>query len=272
MKNMLVVIDNIGNVKELIKKSLRLLPEKLTILVFESSVIKKVNTALETHNKANCETVVIDVSEIDANNKTAKVIELSNKNNSDTIILNRPDITDKERDLSFEKNLLKGKQKTNLLICGNKRWKPAMNVLGTLDISNNNKEQSQLNAIVFDSAIKVTKNVQGNIHFMTVIAVSRLSEELDIVQSAEVLQEKGDSTKAKLDSFVQSKNTEIQYIPYVTAGIPQNEIPSIAHKKKMDLVVLGNVGRTGLKGLIVGNTAEKILQRLSVDVLIVKNN
>ena len=52
--------------------------------------------------------------------------------------------------------------------------------------------------------------------------------------------------------------------------MPSKEIPSVAKKVKADLVVLGNVGRTGLKGLVIGNTAEKILQRLAVDVLLVK--
>ncbi len=36
------------------------------------------------------------------------------------------------------------------------------------------------------------------------------------------------------------------------------------------LGLMGNVARTGISGLIVGNTAEKILSRLSVDALIVQ--
>ena len=38
----------------------------------------------------------------------------------------------------------------------------------------------------------------------------------------------------------------------------------------VDLVVMGTVGRTGLKGLIMGNTAETILRSVRCSVLAVK--
>ena len=35
-----------------------------------------------------------------------------------------------------------------------------------------------------------------------------------------------------------------------------------------DLVIVGNVGRRGLKGITVGNTSEKILTDINADVLV----
>ena len=53
-------------------------------------------------------------------------------------------------------------------------------------------------------------------------------------------------------------------------GLRPKKYRLLQKKLKANIVVLGNVGRTGIKGLIVGNTAEKMLNRLAVDALIVK--
>jgi universal stress protein E len=47
-------------------------------------------------------------------------------------------------------------------------------------------------------------------------------------------------------------------------------IPKVAQKIDADLVVLGAISRSGLSRLIIGSTAEMLLDRLSCDLLIVK--
>jgi nucleotide-binding universal stress UspA family protein len=49
-----------------------------------------------------------------------------------------------------------------------------------------------------------------------------------------------------------------------------NAIVSLAKSKKVDLLVMGTVCRTGVAGLIIGNTAEKVLNRVDCSVLTVK--
>jgi len=53
-------------------------------------------------------------------------------------------------------------------------------------------------------------------------------------------------------------------------GLPRVEIPDFAEKIKTDLVVMGTVGRTGIPGLIMGNTAETILNQINCSVLAIK--
>ena len=47
-------------------------------------------------------------------------------------------------------------------------------------------------------------------------------------------------------------------------------IPELAEEKKVDLVVMGTVARTGLPGFFMGNTAESILNQLNCSVLAIK--
>ena len=53
-------------------------------------------------------------------------------------------------------------------------------------------------------------------------------------------------------------------------GEPHRVIPQVAREIGADLVVMGTVARTGIPGLIMGNTAETILNRLDCSVLAVK--
>ena len=43
----------------------------------------------------------------------------------------------------------------------------------------------------------------------------------------------------------------------------------LVKQKNIDIVVLGNVGIKSLKGLVIGNTAEKIIKNLSSDIIVI---
>lgn len=53
-------------------------------------------------------------------------------------------------------------------------------------------------------------------------------------------------------------------------GAPRKKIPEFAEEIDADLVVMGTVARTGISGLIMGNTAESILNQLDCSVLAIK--
>ena len=47
-------------------------------------------------------------------------------------------------------------------------------------------------------------------------------------------------------------------------------IPDLAIQERADLVIMGTVGRTGIAGFFIGNTAEKVLDVVDCSVLTVK--
>lgn len=57
---------------------------------------------------------------------------------------------------------------------------------------------------------------------------------------------------------------------HLREGTPRDVIPAVANELKADLVVMGTVSRTGIPGLLIGNTAEVILNNLECGVLAVK--
>lgn len=57
---------------------------------------------------------------------------------------------------------------------------------------------------------------------------------------------------------------------HLIKGQARTVIPDIAEQRKAELIVMGTVGRTGIQGLIIGNTAEAILGRVACSILAVK--
>ena len=53
-------------------------------------------------------------------------------------------------------------------------------------------------------------------------------------------------------------------------GAPEQVIHEQSHQLGIDVVVMGTVARTGLRGVFIGNTAENIINRLECSVLAVK--
>ena len=53
-------------------------------------------------------------------------------------------------------------------------------------------------------------------------------------------------------------------------GEPEDAIARFVETKAIDVVVMGTVARSGVAGLVMGNTAERVLQRLRGSVLAVK--
>ena len=57
---------------------------------------------------------------------------------------------------------------------------------------------------------------------------------------------------------------------YLLKGNPAATIHGLAEDLKADLIVMGTVGRTGIPGFFIGNTAEEVLQTTTASVLAIK--
>jgi universal stress protein E len=57
---------------------------------------------------------------------------------------------------------------------------------------------------------------------------------------------------------------------HLVARYPVDAIPDVARKTRSAIVVMGAVSRSGLKSVFIGNTAERVLDHLQCDLLVVK--
>lgn len=76
---------------------------------------------------------------------------------------------------------------------------------------------------------------------------------------------------AKLkDTIGEESYKYLSPIPHLIQGTPGRELPKLAEEIKADLVVMGTVARTGIAGVVIGNTAETLLTQLKSSVLAIK--
>jgi nucleotide-binding universal stress UspA family protein len=81
-----------------------------------------------------------------------------------------------------------------------------------------------------------------------------------------------------LDALVQETGANLgqdamDYIKpqrHLLKGSARKEIPALAKRLQVDCIVMGTVARTGVRGFIMGNTAETILEQIDCSVLAIK--
>ena len=57
---------------------------------------------------------------------------------------------------------------------------------------------------------------------------------------------------------------------HLLKGPARQEIPALAKRLRVDCIIMGTVARTGIRGFIMGNTAETILNQIDCSVLAIK--
>jgi len=63
---------------------------------------------------------------------------------------------------------------------------------------------------------------------------------------------------------------EVPHATVVTHGLPADEIIRVAKEREVDLIVIATHGRTGIKHLLMGSTAERVIRHVHCPVLVVR--
>jgi len=92
--------------------------------------------------------------------------------------------------------------------------------------------------------------------------------------SAEVQSQLGaaeQEARENLEVFAQElSNRGIKVQPYLRVGYPFDEIVLMANHFNVDLIIIGSHGRGGISRLLVGSTAERVVEHAPCPVLVVK--
>jgi universal stress protein A len=80
-----------------------------------------------------------------------------------------------------------------------------------------------------------------------------------------------EDARAALDEFVRMNIPgQTRLMAVVRRGLPAEEIKRFAHEEGIDLIVMATHGRTGLRHMVMGSVAERVVRLCSVPVLTVK--
>ncbi len=162
-----------------------------------------------------------------------------------------------------------------LLLTKQTAWSAAPRLIAAIDPEHVNDKPAQLDRVIMTHANQIADALSGDLHVLhaylpAAIAASATAAPLGgvIVSEEDLRQER----EARLDSVKRVTdpwNIDDAHI-HLELGGPAAALPLVADNLHADVIVMGAVSRRGLKRVLMGSTAEDVLERLPCDALIVK--
>jgi len=84
----------------------------------------------------------------------------------------------------------------------------------------------------------------------------------------ERIETEGKEATAFVENAGKAANVEVESV--ILRGSPAEEIIGFAERNNIDLIVMGTLGRTGIKGYLIGSVAEKVVRHSKKPVLVVR--
>ena len=148
-------------------------------------------------------------------------------------------------------------------------------ILAAVDPDPLNESKHALNIKIMDLATSLAKQEQSKLHVVHIWSHWRepflgytAMPDREVAQMTQELQAQ---RREELDALVRGyllKDIDSQV--HFLVDDPGFAIPDLAAKLRIELIVMGTVCRTGLPGLLIGNTAENVLGQVDCSVLAAK--
>ena len=121
--------------------------------------------------------------------------------------------------------------------------------------------------------LNIAQQAGAEFHLLHIVDSQDVPEDVisQIPAGSSVRQKIDEEAARRLDEFLESlavDRTQIRI--HLSWGTPWQEIQRISRHQQADLITIGTVGRSGIKGLLLGNTAEKVLDTCDCSILTVK--
>lgn len=147
-------------------------------------------------------------------------------------------------------------------------------VLAAVDID---PDESGLNQRILALAATMTELYGGELH---VVHAWRVAGEDTLRNSAFIHQSPKETDRLvaaerlrhqrSLDELLAGAGAGQAWIPHLEKGSAAAVVADVVARKRINLVVMGTVARSGLAGLLVGNTAEQLLDDIRCSMIAVK--
>ncbi len=156
-----------------------------------------------------------------------------------------------------------------VLIVADKKWHRTRPVLVTLDLATRVAEKRRLNHKVLGTAKTLAETLGVRLEIITAIEIPTLLSDLDLVDPGTYTRQAKEAMRDHMAELAEAHGLPVKAF-CVKRGPVEKVITSQAAEVRAQIVVLGTVGRTGVRARLLGNTAEKVLRHMKTDVLAIK--
>ena len=147
-----------------------------------------------------------------------------------------------------------------------------LRILALIDPDPEDPVRDSLNDLVLKLATSLTRREGGELHLghaWSLVGDATLRASPHAALPGEMVETAETSHREQLDLLTKRLH-EIGGSVHMVAGEAGKVLPRLAERLDIGLIVMGTVARTGLSGLIMGNTAETIMRAVRCSVLAVK--
>jgi universal stress protein E len=141
-------------------------------------------------------------------------------------------------------------------------------VLVALDVLSKSEEKQALNSQLLECAFRLAVQTDAKLHCASVIKVPSVLRELDLVDPHGYCRKLEEKVKTQLAQLVQDYEVPADCI-HIEEGEPWGALSNLAKQLYCQCLVVGSMGRKGLVGKLIGNTAEKIIHVTNTDLLVI---
>ncbi|MEM9101594.1 MAG: universal stress protein UspE [Pseudomonadota bacterium] len=161
----------------------------------------------------------------------------------------------------------------NILFVQGEGWRPQGNIIAAVSADDDDAHHLRLNNHIINTSLFLSEKFDAQVHVTNVypyplvdvpFAYSGIDHEMYCKNMRESHEES--TKKLVVEKPIADENL------HIIEGLPEEAIPNLAQQINAELVVMGTVARKGLSGAVIGNTAERILDKINCDVLAIKLN
>lgn len=149
-----------------------------------------------------------------------------------------------------------------------KKAKAENDVIATIDLRSEDTRHRKLNFQVLDAASRFAEIRGGRLHCVAVVEYSEVLSDLEMIDPRKVRKQAVAASEDFLEALLQPYDIAKTRI-HRPAGKVGHMVAATVRKTGAGLVVVGSAARRGLGATLLGNSAEKILERSPCDVLVV---
>lgn len=154
---------------------------------------------------------------------------------------------------------------------GKRRKKKARaenDVIATIDLRSDDHKHRMLNLKVLDAAARFAELRGGRLHCVAVVEYSEVLSDLEMIDPRKVRKEAVAASSDFLEALIEPHGIARTRV-HRPAGKVGHMVAATVRKTGAGLVVVGSAARRGMGATLLGNSAEKIVERSPCDVLVV---
>ena len=149
-----------------------------------------------------------------------------------------------------------------------KKAKAENDVIATIDLRSEDSKHRKLNFKVLDAAARFAEIRGGRLHCVAVVEYSEVLSDLEMIDPRKIRKAAVAASSDFLEALIEPYDIARTRV-HRPAGKVGHMVAATVRKTGAGLVVVGSAARRGLGATLLGNSAEKILERSPCDVLVV---